>query len=69
MDIKDFLESIKMPQQRIYTPKLSRWLVLLILIVLAIITLKTTIYTIPTDSAGVVKRFGQYNRTTEPGYT
>jgi len=50
-----------------YTPKLSRWLAAVVLIVLAVILIKTSVYTIATDSAGVVKRFGKYNRTTEPG--
>ncbi len=67
MDIMDFLESIKRPQQGMYTPKLSRWLAAVVLIVLAVILIKTSVYTIATDSAGVVKRFGKYNRTTEPG--
>ncbi len=29
--------------------------------------LATSIYTVPTDSNGVVKRFGKYERTSEPG--
>jgi len=41
-----------------------KWIVLFVIIVIGI---KTAIYTIDTDSAGVVKRFGKYNRTTEPG--
>jgi len=44
-----------------------KWIRLLILLVIIIIGLVTPIYTVPTDSAGVVKRFGKYNRTTQPG--
>ncbi len=67
MDIRSFLEDIKKPQQIISTKKISRWLTVIVLIVLVAIALKTAVYTIPTDSAGVVKQFGKYNRTTEPG--
>jgi membrane protease subunit HflK len=32
-----------------------------------VVAAATAIYTVPTDSAGVVRRFGGYSRTTEPG--
>jgi len=67
MDIMNLLEAIKGYHKPSYTPNLSRWIAVVVLLVVAVVVLKTTIYTIPTDSAGVVKRFGKYNRTTEPG--
>ncbi len=53
-------------------PKVSatavwRWLQLAIFLVFILLGAKTAIYTIDTDSAGVVKRFGKYHRTTGPG--
>jgi len=44
--------------------KIFRWAVIGLLVVYAVIT---SIYTIETNAAGVVKRFGKYNRITEPG--
>ncbi len=67
MEIMDLLEAIKRPHKPVYTTKLPALIVVVVLIVLVVILLRTAIYTIPTDSAGVVQRFGKYNRTTEPG--
>lgn len=46
---------------------LRKWLWRIILLVLIVIGVVTMIYTVPTDSVGVVKYFGKYVRTTEPG--
>ena len=67
MEIRDFLEAIKGPYEASYTPRTSRWITVAVLVVVAAIGLRTAIYTVPTDSAGVLKRFGKYSRTTEPG--
>jgi len=67
MEIRDFLEAIRGPYGASYTPRISRWVTVAVLVVVAAIGLSTAIYTVPTDSAGVVKRFGKYSRTTEPG--
>lgn len=67
MEIIDLLEAIKGHHKPAYTIKLSRWIMVVVLIVLVVILLRTAIYTIPTDSAGVVQQFGKYSRTTEPG--
>lgn len=67
MEIRDFLEAIKGPYEAGYTPRVSRWVTAAVLVVVAVIGISTAIYTVPTDSAGVVKRFGKYSRTTEPG--
>jgi membrane protease subunit HflK len=42
----------------------ARWVLLLIFVALGV---KTAIYTVDTDSAAVVKRFGKYERTTGAG--
>ncbi|MHC4602873.1 MAG: FtsH protease activity modulator HflK, partial [Planctomycetota bacterium] len=71
MEIRDFMEAIMGHQTRNikinYTPRVSRLITVAVLVVVAAIGLSTAIYTVPTDSTGVVKRFGKYNRTTEPG--
>ena len=71
MEIRDFIEAVMGHQTRklkiSYTPRTSRWITAAVLVVVAVIGLSTAIYTVPTDSAGVVKRFGKYSRTTEPG--
>ncbi|MHC4640932.1 MAG: FtsH protease activity modulator HflK [Planctomycetota bacterium] len=67
MEIRDILESMKGPQRENYTPRITGWIVAAIVVIVIAVGIKTSIYTIPTDSAGVVRRFGEYNRTTEPG--
>lgn len=71
MEIRDFMESIMGHQTHTikmgYTPKLWRWIIVAVVVVVVAFGLTTAIYTIPTDSAGVIQRFGKYNRTTEPG--
>lgn len=67
MEIKDILESMKVPRKGNYAPKITRWSRAVIVAIVIVVVIKTSIYTIPTDSAGVVRRFGKYNRTTEPG--
>jgi membrane protease subunit HflK len=67
MEIRDFLEAIRGPYGASYTPRISRLVTVAVLVVVALIGISTAIYTVPTDSAGVVKRFGKYSRTTEPG--
>ena len=49
---------------QLLTPK---WLFRIVVLAAIVIGVVTTLYTVPTDSAGVVKRFGKYVRTTEPG--
>jgi membrane protease subunit HflK len=67
MEIRDFLESMKGPHERRYTPRITRWIWTALIVIVIAVGVKTSVYTIPTDSAGVVRRFGKYNRTTEPG--
>ena len=67
MEIRDILESMKGPHRVNYTPKITRWIGIAFVAIVVAVGVKTSIYTIPTDSAGVVRRFGEYNRTTEPG--
>lgn len=44
-----------------------KWIYVAALVVVAALGSVTSVYTVPADSAGVVKRFGRYNGTTEPG--
>ncbi len=67
MDIRDFLDEIRMPRGGDYAPMAWKLGSAAVFVVVVIAGLATSIYTVPTDSEGVVKRFGQYNRTTEPG--
>lgn len=67
MEIRDILESMKGPHRANYTPKIAGWIGIAFVVIVIAVGVKTSIYTIPTDSAGVVRRFGKYNRTTEPG--
>ncbi len=67
MEITDLLEAIKGPHKPIDAKKLSGLITVVVLVVAAVILVKTAIYTIPTDSAGVIQQFGKYSRTTEPG--
>ena len=67
MEIRDILESMRGPHRVNYTPRITRWIVTAFFVIVIAVGVKTSIYTIPTDSAGVVRRFGKYNKTTEPG--
>lgn len=67
MEIKDILESLKGPYRENYIPKIKRRIEIAIVFIVIAFVAKTSIYTVPTDSAGVIRRFGEYNRTTEPG--
>jgi len=67
MDIRDILEDMRHGQAP-RVPTLNRkWIVLAIIVVVVLVALKTMIYTVATDSHGVVLQFGRYSRTTEPG--
>jgi membrane protease subunit HflK len=67
MEMKDVLGSVKRLSGRNYTPKMMRLIELIVFCILVVVAIKTAVYTVPTDSAAVVKRFGKYNRTSEPG--
>ena len=44
-----------------------RWVAAIMILVAIAGGVKTSIYTVPTDSVGVIQRFGRYSRTTDPG--
>jgi len=67
MQIQDILRRMERPDGSAYVSIARRWGKIALVIVAAAIALATSMYTVPTDSAGVVKRFGRYSRTTEPG--
>jgi len=61
------LGSVKGPSGRNYAPKMMRLVELIVFCIFVVVAIKTAVYTVPADSAAVVKRFGKYNRTSEPG--
>ncbi len=67
MELQDLLRRMQRPGRGSYRLVGWKWIGVAILVVVAAIGLGTSVYTVPADSAGVVKRFGRYNRTTEPG--
>lgn len=67
MELQDLLQRIQQPHWGDYRSVGWKWINGAALFVVAAIGIATSIYTVPADSAGVVKRFGRYNRTTEPG--
>jgi membrane protease subunit HflK len=67
MDLRDIIERMQQPPRLNYQSVGWKWFVVAAVVVVAAGGLKMSIYTVPTDSAGVVQRFGRYNRTTEPG--
>lgn len=67
MDIRDMLEEMRRGQRPPGITVKPRWIILALVVILVLAALSSMIYTVPTDSNGVVQRFGLYNRTTEPG--
>lgn len=67
MAAKNFLNQMRVPAGGISFSIVWRWIKVAAIAVVVIIGLVTPIYTIPADSAGVVKRFGRYSRITDPG--
>ncbi len=71
MDLQDLLEN--MARQRAargpgVPPTIKvKWILIALGVILAFYVLSASVYTVPTDSAGVVQQFGKYNRTTSPG--
>ena len=50
-----------------FPPRLVSWLVLGFWSIILLVLVWTGFYTVPTDSVGIVQRFGRYVRTDEPG--
>ena len=67
MELRDLLQRLQQPGRINYHSLVVKWIYVVVLLVVVAVTVATSIYTVPADSAGVIKRFGQYNRTTEPG--
>lgn len=55
------------PMPKVHPVVIWRWIKWIAVLIIIVLGIKSAIYTIDTDSAGVVKRFGKYNRTTSPG--
>jgi len=67
MDLQDFINRMQQPGQIRYPRMRWNWVIVLVVVVAVASGLKSAVYTVPTDSAGVVQTFGRYSRTTEPG--
>jgi len=67
MEIRDFLDEIARHRGKDYGPLARKTIGAAAFVILLIVALATSIYTVPTDSEGVVKRFGRYSRITLPG--
>ena len=67
MRINDFRRRAEVVYDRDYGALGVKWGKIGALVVIVGLGLATSVYTVPTDSAGVVRRFGGYSRTTEPG--
>ena len=70
MELRDILQRMQEPPGGTYVSIGSigwKWIVIAALVVAAAVGLMTSVYTVPADSAGIVKRFGRYSRTTGPG--
>ena len=67
MDLQDIINRMQQPRPIRYPRMRWNWLIPVVVVVLVAAGLASSIYTVPTDSAGVVQRFGRYSRTTEPG--
>ncbi|MBN1126758.1 MAG: FtsH protease activity modulator HflK [Sedimentisphaerales bacterium] len=44
-----------------------KWAEIALVMILILVGAASSVYTVPTDSVGVIKRFGSYHRSTEPG--
>ena len=67
MDLQDIINRMQQPGQIRYPRMRWNWVIVLVVVVVVASGLKSAVYTVPTDSAGVVQTFGRYSRTTEPG--
>ena len=67
MEIRDFLDEIGRHRGKDYGPAARKTISAGVFVILLIAAVATSIYTVPTNSVGVVKRFGRYSRSTEPG--
>jgi membrane protease subunit HflK len=68
MELRDIFDRMQQQPPRMNYPKVNwKWIVAAAVVFAVVSGFKSSIYTVPTDSAGVIQRFGRYNRTTEPG--
>jgi membrane protease subunit HflK len=67
MELQDLLQRIQQHRWDNYRSVGWKWMNVVAFLAVVAVGIVTSIYTVPADSAGVVKRFGRYNRTTEPG--
>ena len=67
MELRNFLDEINMRRPEDYAAMAGKLFTVGIVVILLIVAAATSIYTVPTNSDAVVKRFGKYSRTTQPG--
>ena len=67
MAIKELLEEIPDEDGKKIALKAWKWIKRSVYGGVAAITLLGSFYTVPQNSIGVIQRFGEYSRTTEPG--
>ncbi|MBU3912977.1 MAG: FtsH protease activity modulator HflK [Nanoarchaeota archaeon] len=67
MVLKEFLERIDDEGDRNLALRGWKWIKRGLLGTAAVVGLVTSLYTVPLDSHGVVRRFGEYSRTAQPG--
>jgi len=67
MDIQDIINGLQRHRRVRYPGMRWKWIIAAVAVVIIVMGAQTSVYTVPTDSAGVVQRFGRYSRTTEPG--
>jgi membrane protease subunit HflK len=70
MEMKGLLERMRQsqpPGQNVDIKKVIKIVRIVLIVLILAVVLKSSIYTIPTDSEGVIKRFGLFSRITQPG--
>ena len=67
MEIEDILKNMRQRQPMQMGPIPAKKIVIALIVLLVVITVMGSIYTVDTESLGVVQRFGKYNRQTKPG--
>lgn len=67
MDMDEILRRAGRAYHGDYRSLGTGWVKIGLLVIVVGLGAATSIYTVPTDSAGVIQRFGKYRRTSEPG--
>ncbi len=60
-------ELFRQGSQQISKMNINKWVPFIIFVFVVLATALTSFYTVETDEVGVIRRFGKYDRTTNPG--